>query len=87
VSELDTIREILEKLSRKKYKCTVVEECIQKFVEDLDRELKEKTDCCFVEAYNDEVVAIAYGLLGTVYVELDYDVVEIVKVKPRILKR
>jgi hypothetical protein len=76
----DLIEKILEKYNNKEYSCTVVEECIVEFVEELDRAIKDSTNnFCFIEYYDNEEIVIACGL-ETIYVELDYDIREIVRV-------
>jgi hypothetical protein len=79
----EVISKILEKHS-KQYECVVVEECLLYFIEELDRSLKENTsNYCFIEYYDSEEIVVACGL-NTIYVELDYEIREIVKVKAKI---
>ncbi len=77
---VDVVKTTLSALTSKEYECVVVEECIDQFVKELDGELKRETDNhCFVEDYNSEVIVIACGL-RTYYVELDYEIREIVRI-------
>jgi hypothetical protein len=84
VSELEFERvvELINEFKNKKYKCREnIEDCLLKFVNDLDRELKRLCNgWCFVEAYDYDTVIIAVGLLNTVLVELDYDIKYTVKI-------
>jgi predicted house-cleaning noncanonical NTP pyrophosphatase (MazG superfamily) len=71
-----------------KYECEQqLQKCIVEFVEELDRALVDATDYyCFVESYYDNAVAIACGLLGSIYTRLEFDYDIIVKVRARIVK-
>jgi hypothetical protein len=85
---VEAVRRVLEKISNREYKCTVIEECVKEFINDLDRALRDATsNYCFVESYDSEEAVIACGALKTIYVELDYDIVEIVRIKTRVLNR
>jgi hypothetical protein len=74
--------EVLERFRGRVYRCSDVPECIDELVRELDAEIKKVSDgYCFIEAYDDSGVNIACGLLETLYVTIDYDVEEAIKVK------
>jgi predicted house-cleaning noncanonical NTP pyrophosphatase (MazG superfamily) len=83
----NTVKECNIKCS-KKYECEQqLQKCIVEFVEELDRALLDATDhYCFVENYNTEAVAIACGLLDSIYTRLEFDYDITVKVRARIVK-
>jgi hypothetical protein len=86
--EIEIVKTILSYFTNRLYECEIFEECLDKLIEELDGELKrESNNLCFVEAYDSEYIAIAcYG--RTIYVEIDYEVREILKVnKLEILKK
>jgi len=87
-STLDIVIDALLKLSRRKYECTELSECLEKFAEDLNRVLVKKTNYyCFVELYTSKMISVACGL-DMIYIDIDYEhrVVETVKFKPLKLK-
>jgi hypothetical protein len=68
----ELVLEVLEEFKDKIYKCSDVSECLDELVRELDEEIKRATNgYCFIEAYDDCGVAIACGLLETLYVTLD----------------
>jgi hypothetical protein len=77
----ELVLEVLRKFKDRVYKCSDVSECIDELVRELDEELKRASNgYCFVEAYDDCGVTIACGLLETLYITIDYDVEETVRV-------
>jgi hypothetical protein len=82
--EFEKIVELINEFKNKKYKCSEdIDECLLKFVNELDRELKRLCNgWCFVETYDtdSDTLIIAIGLLDTVLVELDYDIEHTVKI-------
>jgi hypothetical protein len=80
--EEELVSGVLERFKDRVYKCSCLSECIDELVRELDEEIKRATNgYCFIEAYDDCGVNIACGLLETLYVTVDYDVEETVKVK------
>jgi hypothetical protein len=85
VSEEEVFRElvleVLGKFKSRVYKCSEVSECVDELVRKLDEEIKRASNgYCFVEVYDDCGVTVACGLLETLYVTIDYDVEEAVRV-------
>jgi hypothetical protein len=79
---IELVLEVLEKFKDRVYKCYDVSECIDELARELDEEIKRASSgYCFIEAHDDCGVVIACGLLETLYVTIDYDVEETVRVK------
>jgi hypothetical protein len=77
----ELVLDVLERLKGRAYGCSEVSECIDELVRELDEEIKRASNgYCFVEAYDDCGVTIACGLLETLYITIDYDVEEAVRV-------
>lgn len=77
----ELVLDVLERLKGRAYRCSEVSECIEELVRELDEEIKRVSDgYCFVEAYDDCGVTVACGLLETLYITIDYDVEETVRV-------
>jgi hypothetical protein len=70
----DTVIEVFLKLSRRKYECSELRECLEKYAEDLNRILVRKTNYfCFVEFYTDtKMISVVCGL-DMIYVYVDYE--------------
>jgi hypothetical protein len=83
VKTLDTVINVFMKLSHREYECSKVSECLERYVEDLNRLLVEKTNYfCFVELYTNKMISVICGL-DMIYVYVDY---EEKKFKPVIFK-
>jgi hypothetical protein len=79
--EAETIKSILSAFADRVYECVVVEECINKLVEELDNEIKRETNnYCYVGFYDIDEIEIVCGLLRAYSVILDYEIREVVKV-------
>jgi hypothetical protein len=77
----ELVLDVLEKLKGRVYRCSDVSECIDELVRELDEEIKRVSNgYCFVEVYDDWGATIACGLLETLYITIDYDVEETVRV-------
>jgi hypothetical protein len=82
--EFEKIVELINEFKNKKYSCKdIIEDCLWRFIEELDKRLKDLCDnWCFVELYDSDsdTLIIAIGLLDTVLVELEYDIEHTVKI-------
>jgi hypothetical protein len=86
-SEIEIVKKIISEFFNREYKCEIVDYCIADFIEELDNAIKVATNnACFIEYAGDQYIVIVCNLLDTIHVELDYDIVEVVNVKPRIVK-
>jgi hypothetical protein len=75
------VLEVLGKFKDRVYKCSDVSECLDELFRELSEEIKRATNgYCFIEAYDDCGAVIACGILETLYVTIDYDVEEAVRV-------
>jgi hypothetical protein len=73
---LDTVIKTFLDLGQREYTCSELRECVERFVEELDRALVRRTKYfCFVELYTIDkfiFISVACGL-DMIYVYVDYD--------------
>ncbi|MFZ8783186.1 MAG: hypothetical protein ACO2OR_04310 [Desulfurococcaceae archaeon] len=87
MSEIEIVKRVVSEFFNKEYKCEIVDQCIGDFIGDLDNAIKKSTNnVCFIEYASDYYIVVVCNLFDKIHIELDYDIIEIVTVKPRVTR-
>jgi len=79
---MELILGVLERFKGKVYRCSELSECIDRLVQEMDREIRSSSEgYCFIESHDNSGMTIACGLLETLFITIDYDVEEAVRVE------